>query len=60
MRVAALARRLELGENATVQLEAATSVEQYRPQFADETLTGAAYLIAIEPYGHGQTRASYR
>ena len=36
-----------------------TSVEQYRPQFADETLAGAANLLAIEPYGHGQTRASY-
>jgi len=36
-----------------------TSVEQYRPQFADETLTAAANLLAIEPYGHGQTRASY-
>jgi pimeloyl-ACP methyl ester carboxylesterase len=36
-----------------------TSVEQYRPQFADERLTGTANLLAIEPYGHGQTRASY-
>ncbi len=36
-----------------------TSVEQYRPQFADETLAAAANLLAIEPYGHGQTRASY-
>src|SRR3954453_6132141 len=36
-----------------------TSVEQYRPQFADETLTTTANLLAIEPYGHGQTRASY-
>jgi pimeloyl-ACP methyl ester carboxylesterase len=36
-----------------------TSVEQYRPQFADEQLTAAANLLAIEPYGHGQTRASY-
>ena len=36
-----------------------SSVEQYRPQFADETLTGTANLLAIEPYGHGQTRASY-
>ncbi len=36
-----------------------TSVEQYRPQFADETLTATANLLAIEPYGHGQTRASY-
>src|ERR671916_2802560 len=36
-----------------------TSVEQYRPQFADENLTAGANLLAIEPYGHGQTRASY-
>jgi pimeloyl-ACP methyl ester carboxylesterase len=36
-----------------------TSVEQYRPQFADDKLTAAANLLAIEPYGHGQTRASY-
>ena len=37
-----------------------TSVELYRPQFADEQLSGAANLLAIEPYGHGRTRASYR
>src|SRR5690349_18480923 len=36
-----------------------TSVEQYRPQFADATLTAAANLLAIEPYGHGETRAAY-
>ncbi len=36
-----------------------TSVEQYRPQFADETLSVTANLLAIEPYGHGQSRASY-
>jgi pimeloyl-ACP methyl ester carboxylesterase len=36
-----------------------TSVELYRPQFADQGLTAAANLLAIEPYGHGQTRASY-
>jgi pimeloyl-ACP methyl ester carboxylesterase len=36
-----------------------TSVEQYRPQFADEELTATANLLAIEPYGHGETRASY-
>ena len=36
-----------------------TSVEQYRPQFADEELAATANLLAIEPYGHGQTRASY-
>lgn len=36
-----------------------TSVELYRPQFADEELTATANLLALEPYGHGQTRASY-
>ena len=36
-----------------------TSVELYRLQFADERLTATANLLAIEPYGHGQTRASY-
>lgn len=36
-----------------------TSVEQYRPQFADAKLASTANLLAIEPYGHGQTRATY-
>jgi pimeloyl-ACP methyl ester carboxylesterase len=36
-----------------------TSVELYRPQFADERLIATANLLALEPYGHGQTRASY-
>ena len=36
-----------------------TSVEQYRPQFADEQLTATANLLAIEPYGHGESRAAY-
>src|SRR3712207_5124900 len=36
-----------------------TSVELYRPQFADEQLTATANLLALEPYGHGRTRASY-
>ena len=36
-----------------------TSVELYRPQFADEQLAATANLLAIEPYGHGQTRATY-
>jgi pimeloyl-ACP methyl ester carboxylesterase len=36
-----------------------TSVELYRPQFADEALSATANLLAIEPYGHGRTRASY-
>src|SRR4051812_31753878 len=35
-----------------------TSVEQYRPQFADEKLTATANLLAIEPYGHGRTPAA--
>lgn len=36
-----------------------TSVELYRHQFADEKLTATANLLALEPYGHGRTRASY-
>ena len=36
-----------------------TSVELYRPQFADPALSAAANLLALEPYGHGRTRASY-
>ena len=36
-----------------------TSVEQYRPQFADERLSATANLLALEPYGHGETRAAY-
>jgi len=36
-----------------------TSVELYRPQFTDEQLIATANLLALEPYGHGQTRASY-
>jgi pimeloyl-ACP methyl ester carboxylesterase len=36
-----------------------TSVELYRPQFADEELTATANLLALEPYGHGRTRAAY-
>jgi pimeloyl-ACP methyl ester carboxylesterase len=36
-----------------------TSVELYRPQFAHPELSGAANLLALEPYGHGQTRSSY-
>lgn len=36
-----------------------TSVELYRPQFAHEELNQVANLLAIEPYGHGVTRAAY-
>jgi pimeloyl-ACP methyl ester carboxylesterase len=36
-----------------------TSVDLYRPQFADEELRRTANLLAIEPYGHGSTRAGY-
>ena len=36
-----------------------TSVELYRAQFADTELLQAMNLLAIEPYGHGATRASY-
>ena len=35
-----------------------TSAELYRPQFAHGTLSTTANLLAVEPYGHGQTRAS--
>ena len=33
-----------------------TSVELYRPQFADPKLAATANLLAVEPYGHGDTR----
>lgn len=36
-----------------------TSAELYRPQFADAELGAAANLLAIELYGHGETRATY-
>lgn len=36
-----------------------TSVELYRSQFADAELNESMNLLAIEPYGHGATRASY-
>lgn len=36
-----------------------TSVELYRPQFADDKLAATANLLALEPYGHGATRAGY-
>lgn len=35
------------------------SVDLYRPQFDDEDLARTANLLAIEPYGHGSTRAGY-
>jgi pimeloyl-ACP methyl ester carboxylesterase len=37
-----------------------TSADLYRPQFADEKLSATANLLAIEPYGHGRTRAGYQ
>jgi pimeloyl-ACP methyl ester carboxylesterase len=37
-----------------------TSADLYRPQFADEKLGATANLLAIEPYGHGRTRAGYQ
>ncbi|MDT0541247.1 MULTISPECIES: alpha/beta hydrolase [Streptomyces] len=37
-----------------------TSAELYRPQFADPELGSAANLLALEPYGHGRTRAAYQ
>jgi len=36
-----------------------TSAELYRPQFADSALGSAVNVLAVEPYGHGRTRASY-
>ena len=36
-----------------------TSVELYRPQFADEDLNAVANLLAIEPFGHGATRSTW-
>ncbi|MGY1670472.1 alpha/beta fold hydrolase [Geodermatophilus sp. SYSU D00710] len=36
-----------------------TDADLYRPQFADDELAGTANLIALEPYGHGRTRASW-
>jgi pimeloyl-ACP methyl ester carboxylesterase len=36
-----------------------TSVELYRPQFADDALCRTVNLLAIEPYGHGRTRTPY-
>ncbi|MEP7088495.1 MAG: alpha/beta hydrolase, partial [Nocardioidaceae bacterium] len=36
-----------------------TSVELYRPQFSHRELSHTANLLAIEPYGHGATRAAY-
>lgn len=36
-----------------------TSTELYRPQFADDDLTAAANLLAIELYGHGRTRTTF-
>lgn len=37
-----------------------TSAELFRPQFADENLRNVANLLAIEPYGHGETYPTYR
>ncbi|MFF0161765.1 alpha/beta fold hydrolase [Streptomyces sp. NPDC005263] len=37
-----------------------TSADLYRPQFADPALGAAGNLLALEPYGHGRTRASYQ
>lgn len=36
-----------------------TSVELFRPQFAHAELNKVANLLAIELYGHGETRSSY-
>ena len=37
-----------------------TSVELYRAQHADTELADAVNLLAIEPYGHGATRATWK
>ena len=37
-----------------------TSVELYRPQFAHAELAETANLLAVEPYGHGETRSPYQ
>lgn len=37
-----------------------TSAQLYRPQFSDERLNKVVNVLAIEPYGHGRTRASYQ
>lgn len=36
-----------------------TSMELYRAQYADAALTDAMNVLAIEPYGHGATRATW-
>jgi pimeloyl-ACP methyl ester carboxylesterase len=36
-----------------------TSVELYRPQFGSAELAGAANLLALEPYGHGESRSPF-
>ena len=36
-----------------------TSMELYRAQYADAELNNAVNLLAIEPYGHGATRATW-
>lgn len=36
-----------------------TSADLYRPQFADPALNGVVNLLALEPFGHGRTRAGY-
>jgi pimeloyl-ACP methyl ester carboxylesterase len=36
-----------------------TTVELYRPQFAHPELAATANLLAVEPYGHGDTRSPF-
>lgn len=36
-----------------------TSMELYRAQYADPQLADAMNLLAVEPYGHGATRATW-
>lgn len=57
----AFARAYDPGKPTLVLVNSfSTSVELYRPQFADDALAGAANLLAIELYGHGDTRATWR
>ena len=37
-----------------------TSMELYRAQYADSALIDAMNVLAIEPYGHGATRATWQ
>jgi pimeloyl-ACP methyl ester carboxylesterase len=56
----ALGGRLEASRPTLVMINSfTTSAELYRPQFDDEELSETANLLAVEPYGHGSTRAGW-